>query len=264
MSNQTVVTKTNKMTNFEMVGEFHETFGHPKETEPQTLIFETNKKLVEFRYNLINEENKETLEASVNNDFPEIADGLCDIQYVTYGSGHALGLDLDKLFSSTYDKENNYNGLSNFQKVVKLNKLSDEFKPKWNIFTTDSELLKSKLDTINLNVQELKKAIDNDNFTDVTECLCKILYVTYDAATAFGLDLDTLFSEVHDCNMTKVCKDEKEAHETVEWYKQNEKKYEDPQYKQKGKYYVVFDNKTSKVLKCIKWRQPDLKKLMTH
>lgn len=61
-----------------------------------------NMNLAEFRYSLINEEVGELFEAIENSDMVEIADALTDILYVVYGTGHALGIDLDACFDEVH------------------------------------------------------------------------------------------------------------------------------------------------------------------
>ena len=82
-------------TNFELVGEFMETFGQNVLTDP---TFPT-KKVQKMRVKLIREELKELIEAIKDNDIVEVADALTDILYVTYGAGHAFGVDLDACFA---------------------------------------------------------------------------------------------------------------------------------------------------------------------
>lgn len=89
-------------TNFELVGVFHEEFGHPKHTNLQKDVFTENSKLVNFRLDLINEEVKELHEAVRDNNMTEVADALGDILYVVNGMGHALGIDLDKVFAEVH------------------------------------------------------------------------------------------------------------------------------------------------------------------
>ena len=55
-------------------------------------------KITSLRYDLIEEELSELKEAMVKKDIKEVADALTDILYVTYGAGHAFGIDLDKCF----------------------------------------------------------------------------------------------------------------------------------------------------------------------
>jgi predicted HAD superfamily Cof-like phosphohydrolase len=82
------------MSNFNKVKTFMETFGQQVKTKPS---FSTNK-INSLRYELIKEELDELKVAMKNNDLLEVADALTDILYVTYGAGHALGIDLDKCF----------------------------------------------------------------------------------------------------------------------------------------------------------------------
>tara|TARA_B100001564_G_scaffold318645_1_gene295411 strand:+ start:251 stop:622 length:372 start_codon:yes stop_codon:yes gene_type:complete len=82
------------MTNFQKVKTFMQTFGQEVKTEPS---FSTEK-INDLRYNLIKEELDELKQAIDNKDLLEVADALTDILYVTYGAGHAFGIDLDKCF----------------------------------------------------------------------------------------------------------------------------------------------------------------------
>ena len=82
------------MTNFESVKKFMETFGQ----EIREKAGFPNEKITTLRYDLIKEELDELKEAMDNKDLKEVADALTDILYVTYGAGHAFGVDLDKCF----------------------------------------------------------------------------------------------------------------------------------------------------------------------
>ena len=82
------------MSNFNKVKTFMETFGQEVKTKPS---FSTDK-INSLRYDLIKEELEELKEAIENKDLLEVADALTDILYVTYGAGHAFGIDLDKCF----------------------------------------------------------------------------------------------------------------------------------------------------------------------
>ena len=82
------------MTNFESVKKFMETFGQ----EIKEKASFPNDKTTLLRYELIQEELSELKEAINNKDIKEVADALTDILYVTYGAGHAFGIDLDKCF----------------------------------------------------------------------------------------------------------------------------------------------------------------------
>ena len=82
------------MSNFDKVGTFMKTFGQEVKTKPSFSSDKINK----LRIDLIKEELDELQEAMKNNDLLEVADALTDILYVTYGAGHAFGIDLDKCF----------------------------------------------------------------------------------------------------------------------------------------------------------------------
>jgi len=82
------------MSNFNKVGIFMKTFGQEVKSKPS---FSTDK-INKLRIDLIKEELDELKEAMDNNDLLEVADALTDILYVTYGAGHAFGVDLDKCF----------------------------------------------------------------------------------------------------------------------------------------------------------------------
>ena len=83
------------MTNFEKVKTFMETFGQEVKSKPSF----SSKKINDLRYNLIKEELDELKQAIDKNDLLEVADALTDILYVTYGAGHAFGINLDNCFS---------------------------------------------------------------------------------------------------------------------------------------------------------------------
>ena len=82
------------MTNFEKVGNFMKTFGQEVKEKPSLSSYKINK----LRIDLIEEELEELKSAMKTNDLLEVADALTDILYVTYGAGHAFGVDLDKCF----------------------------------------------------------------------------------------------------------------------------------------------------------------------
>ena len=102
------------MSNFNKVKTFMETFGQEVKTKPS---FSTDK-INSLRYDLINEELEELKVAMKNKDLLEVADALTDILYVTYGAGHAFGIDLDKCFEEV-QKSN-------------MSKLGEDNKPIYN------------------------------------------------------------------------------------------------------------------------------------
>tara|TARA_Y100000816_G_C26017442_1_gene532179 strand:- start:614 stop:991 length:378 start_codon:yes stop_codon:yes gene_type:complete len=104
------------MTNFNKVGEFMKTFGQEVKNKPSL----STEKINQLRISLIQEELSELKEAMDNKDLLEVADALTDLLYVTYGAGHAFGIDLDKCF----DEVQNSN----------MSKLGEDGKPIYNEF----------------------------------------------------------------------------------------------------------------------------------
>ena len=116
------------MSNFNKVKTFMETFGQEVKTKPS---FSTDK-INSLRYDLIKEELEELKVAMENKDLLEVADALTDILYVTYGAGHAFGIDLDKCFeevqSSNMSKLGE-NGKPIYNETGKVMKGPRYFKP---------------------------------------------------------------------------------------------------------------------------------------
>ena len=116
------------MTNFQKVKNFMETFGQEVKSKPSF----SSEKINELRFNLIREELDEFKQSLDNNDLLEAADALTDILYVTYGSGHAFGIDLDACFeevqNSNMSKLGN-NGRRIFNDQGKVMKGPNYFKP---------------------------------------------------------------------------------------------------------------------------------------
>ena len=121
------------MTNFEKVRKFMETFGQEIKEKAQF----PNEKITSLRHDLIKEELDELKEAMNNNDIKEVADALTDILYVTYGAGHAFGINLDKCFEEV--QNSNMSKLGSDGKPIyndkgKVMKGPDYFKPDLNKF----------------------------------------------------------------------------------------------------------------------------------
>tara|TARA_Y100000741_G_C18022106_1_gene464740 strand:+ start:37 stop:408 length:372 start_codon:yes stop_codon:yes gene_type:complete len=96
------------MTNFESVKKFMETFGQ----EIKEKASFPNDKIISLRYELIKEELEEFKDAIDKKDIKEIADALTDILYVTYGAGHAFGINLDKCFEEVQNSNMSKLGLN--------------------------------------------------------------------------------------------------------------------------------------------------------
>ena len=116
------------MSNFSKVGTFMKTFGQDVKTKPS---FSTDK-INKLRIDLIKEELDELTEAINNKDLLEVADALTDILYVTYGAGHAFGIDLDKCFEEVQNSNMSKLGLDGkpiFNEKGKVMKGPKYFKP---------------------------------------------------------------------------------------------------------------------------------------
>ena len=123
------------MTNFEKVGLFMKTFGQDVKKKPSL----SSDKINDLRINLIQEELNEFIEAISNKDLKEAADALTDILYVTYGAGHAFGINLDNCFDEV--QRSNMSKLGNDGKPIynehgKVMKGPNYFKPDLNKFLT--------------------------------------------------------------------------------------------------------------------------------
>ena len=102
------------MSNFEKVGMFMKTFGQEVKNKPEL----STEKINNLRINLINEELEELKKAIEDKNIIEVADALTDILYVTYGAGHAFGINLDKCFDEVQQSN--------------MSKLDDHGKPIYN------------------------------------------------------------------------------------------------------------------------------------
>ena len=102
------------MSNFKSVKKFMQTFGQEVKSKAEF----PEEKIVKLRLDLIREELEEFREAVEKKDIKEVADALTDILYVTYGAGHAFGIDLDRCFEEVQNSN--------------MSKLGDDDKPIYN------------------------------------------------------------------------------------------------------------------------------------
>ena len=121
------------MSNFQSVKKFMQTFGQEVKGKAEF----PNEKTVQLRYELIKEELEELNKAIKDKDIKEVADALTDILYVTYGAGHAFGINLDKCFDEV--QQSNMSKLGEDGKPIyndlgKVMKGPKYFKPNLNKF----------------------------------------------------------------------------------------------------------------------------------
>ena len=117
------------MSNFKSVKKFMETFGQEIQRKPN---FPNDKMLTTLRYELIREELDELKDAIDKRDLKEVADALTDILYVTYGAGHAFGIDLDKCFEEVQNSNMSKLGVDGkpiYNEKGKVMKGPNYFKP---------------------------------------------------------------------------------------------------------------------------------------
>ena len=116
------------MSNFEDVKTFMKTFGQKIITKPQF----PDEKTMSLRFELIREELNELEQAMKEKDLKEVADALTDILYVTYGAGHAFGINLDKCFNEVQNSNMSKLGLDGkpiYNEMGKVMKGPNYFKP---------------------------------------------------------------------------------------------------------------------------------------
>ena len=123
------------MSNFESVKKFMETFGQ----EIREKASFPDDKITSLRYELIKEELNELRESIDSKDMKEVADALTDILYVTYGAGHAFGIDLDKCFEEVQNSNMSKldeNGKPIYNDAGKVMKGPNYFKPDLSKFVS--------------------------------------------------------------------------------------------------------------------------------
>ena len=123
------------MSNFNKVRTFMKTFGQEVKTKPSFSTEKINK----LRIDLIKEELQELTEAMNSKDLLEVADALTDILYVTYGAGHAFGIDLDKCFEEVQNSNMSKldeNGEPIYNDSGKVMKGPNYFKPDLSKFVS--------------------------------------------------------------------------------------------------------------------------------
>ena len=123
------------MSNFSKVGVFMKTFGQEVKDKPS---FSTDK-INRLRLDLIKEELNELTEAMNNKDLLEVADALTDILYVTYGAGHAFGINLDKCFEEVQNSNMSKldeHGKPIYNEAGKVMKGPNYFKPDLSKFVS--------------------------------------------------------------------------------------------------------------------------------
>jgi predicted HAD superfamily Cof-like phosphohydrolase len=218
------------MSHYSLVKKFHSVFGHPIRNTEYINCFDEDRKLINFRLELIKEEQREFIEAHNSRNIIEMADALCDLLYVAYGAALCLGINLE---DATQHPEEKY--IPNLLEVYETQ-------------------IKANIRNVDLVINNLQYS---NNINMFASNLRLLLINVYDFGSFLGFNLDSMFREVHSSNMSKVCSNIEDAIESVRIYKQDAR-YSNPTYRIQDNYYVVYDADTSKILKNYKWRTPNL------
>lgn len=159
--------------------------------------------------------------------------------------------------------------LTNFQKVVEFNKafgVQTNTTPQLDIFDKDPKFVAYRLALIEEEVQELRDAIKEKDFTETIDALVDSLYVILGACASLGFDANQAFDLVHKSNMSKLCDTEEDAIITVKKYKEEvPQRYDSPAYRRSdnGIHFVVYNQSTMKILKNYKYSPVSFTSLLT-
>ena len=247
-------------TNFAKVIVFNQSFGLPHYDEEQMNILTTDKKLSKLRVDLCIEEMRELNEAFETENFIEVIDALTDELYVLYGAASSFGFNMDtelRCYVNTYlyldPNQTNQNFILSLVKTqtkripdtICNNMFNEYFPPE----------PRKNYDKMNTTIKELNEHLMCPNYHDMKNSLVLMLVLTYKMGILLGIDLDKSFDIVHRSNMSKLCADEQEAAETVEWYKKNDDRYDSPSFRKADNddYWVVYNKSTGKILKNINY-----------
>lgn len=139
--------------------------------------------------------------------------------------------------------------------------------PQLDLFTSNQKLVKLRLDLIREELKELEEAVKNHDIIETVDALADLIYVVHGMGCSLGLNLDKAFDIVHKSNMSKVCKNEEEAQETVEHYKKNFATlgYDSPAYRKSsdGNYWIIYNYNTGKILKSINYTPAKFDELLS-
>jgi predicted HAD superfamily Cof-like phosphohydrolase len=153
------------------------------------------------------------------------------------------------------------------EKIDALNKVS-EFHKCFEIPIIETPQIPNKercqlrISLIQEELTELSDAIENKDIVEIADAFCDLQYVLTGAVLEFGLGekFEELFNEVHRSNMTKLCESEKEAIDTINYYKQ--KDGTESSYKNINNKWLVYRIKDDKVLKSINYSPVNLNKIL--
>jgi predicted HAD superfamily Cof-like phosphohydrolase len=235
--------------NFQLVCDFNQTFDFPIFTQ-DTNPLETQVKSCHYRCDLIKEEGVVEFGQALNdNNLVEMLDAVCDNLYVLYGACYTFDINPDKNLLNSNSEE------TNITKLIKTN---------YNLTKTITELYESNCEFEKKLREEM---LEKKNIVGVESILIQLIVNTYNIGFQLTDKLDEAFLNVHESNMSKLCKSIEEAEATVkdyqEKYNNGTSSYDTPYYYElKPGLYVVKNKSTGKALKSINYTPADLKQFL--
>ena len=159
------------------------------------------------------------------------------------------------MMKKKFDEPQGLNDVAQFHSTFQLPVLDKPTVP-------DKERCALRINLLQEELDELKEALEEKDIVEVADALCDLQYVLSGAILEFGLggQFRSLFDEVQRSNMSKTCKSQKEAEETLHFYKTN-KNTEGHIVERNGE-YLVYRNEDGKVLKSVKYSPADLKSIL--
>lgn len=157
--------------------------------------------------------------------------------------------------SSFVNVKNIFKKKTNFDKVLEFNEafgIKNERTPQLDIFSKNKKLLDYRFNLVKEEYNELKDAVEDNDFVEILDGLSDSLFVIYGFFTALGIDANDAFEIVAKSNLSKLCKTEQEAIESVKKYKEQvPQRYDTPNYKKANdnKHWIVYNESTMKILK---------------
>lgn len=232
----------------------------PKNYKPDMIT--EYKDTAELRYNLIHEEITELEDAIKQSDFKEVIDALTDILYVVYGAGATFGIDLESSFGPYCLREKIIE--THLENCTHYENIIGEMDIDYSEILKDFFQREDELKYVNQIVGYMKVGlvglhsilINGLNREKLEDSLNYINYCVYNIGRYLRINLDYSFDIVHSSNMSKVCNSRSEAEATVQWYKDNETRYDSPKLFESAKFpgkFLVRNESTGKALKSINY-----------
>lgn len=242
---------------FEKAVEFNYSFGVLKSLTlmPKYDIYFSEPSEIKNAVKLILEEYNEYVDAVKKYNLIEMVDALIDISYVVHGMCARMGINFDNIYSSLLDfKMSKLNKecktQTNFERTAEFNKIFEE---------TYQHVLYDgfSLSFLTEIITQFNNAIEKKNFDNTLNSLLQIEYYVNSKMNVLNINMDDAYDIVHKNNMSKLCITEEEAKLTVEKHKQN---FDSPNYRKTtdGKYWIVYNKSTNKILKSINYKPVDL------